>query len=161
MDSKNLKLAEELVKRAKGSKYMLATAESCTGGLISAYITSVSGSSEVLDRGFVTYSNNAKIQMLRVCKGVLEDFGAVSEQVAKQMAIGAINNSEAKLGVSVTGIAGPTGGTDEKPVGLVYVGIFKEGWSEAKTVKNIFTGDREEIREKTVTKALEMLLSII
>lgn len=159
MNPKILQLAEALLAKAKANNITLATAESCTGGLISSYITSINGSSQVFDRGFVTYSNEAKTQMLRVCIGVLEDFGAVSEQVAKQMAIGAVKHSSADLAVSVTGIAGPEGGSKEKPIGLVYIGVFKNGWSEAIAIKNQFSGDREAIRIASVKKALEELIN--
>ncbi len=157
MNREILYLCEKLVEKAKASNTVIATAESCTGGMVSSYITDVSGASEVFDRGFVTYSNEAKIQLLRVCKGVLEEHGAVSEQVAKQMCIGAVNNSNANLAVSITGVAGPTGGSVEKPVGLVYIGIYAQGWPEAKVTKCNFKGNRSEIREKTTKKAIELL----
>lgn len=96
--------------------------------------------------------------MLRVCKGVLEDFGAVSHQVATQMAIGSVKHSNADISISVTGIAGPNGGSEKKPVGLVYIGIFKDGWSSAKVTKNNFEGNRTEVREQTTKKALELAL---
>jgi len=152
-------LAKTLIKKASKNKTIIATSESCTGGLISSAITSIDGSSAVFDRSFITYSNNAKTQMLRVCQAVLEEYGAVSEQVAKQMAIGAVKHSEANLAVSITGVAGPTGGTDKKPVGLVYIGLFHDGWSEAKVTKNNFSGDRNGVREKTTLKALELLIN--
>lgn len=135
----------------------LVTAESCTGGMIAAAITARPGSSSVFDRGFVTYSNASKTQMLGVPISLLETHGAVSAQVASAMAIGALEHSEAGISVSVTGIAGPSGGSDEKPVGLVYIGLAQRGGPK-RTIMNRFTGDRESIRFQTTQAALLLLI---
>lgn len=139
--------------RQKGLK--LATAESCTGGLISALLTEIAGSSDVFECGFVTYSNESKIKLLGVDKKLIEQHGAVSEEVARAMAVGAIAKTGADVAVSVTGIAGPTGGTSDKPVGLVYIAVATK--DKISCAKNIFTGNREHIRSQSVSKALEML----
>ncbi len=139
--------------RRKGLK--LATAESCTGGLISSLLTEISGSSDVFECGFVTYSNESKIKLLGIDATLIENHGAVSEEVAIAMAKGALAKTGADVAVSVTGIAGPTGGTEEKPVGLVYIAVATR--DNVFCTKNIFTGDRNNIRESSVTKALEML----
>ncbi len=136
---------------------MIATAESCTGGLIAGALTDIAGSSSVVDRGFVTYSNQAKMDMLGVSAETLEKHGAVSDQTAYEMALGAYKNSRADVTVAVTGIAGPGGGSDEKPVGLVYMGVAsKDG---VQTYKLLLGEDksREEIRQATVDRALNEL----
>tara|TARA_Y100000589_G_scaffold327979_1_gene370995 strand:+ start:428 stop:856 length:429 start_codon:yes stop_codon:yes gene_type:complete len=135
---------------------MLATAESCTGGLIASLITAIEGSSDVFDRGFVTYSNDAKTDCLGVPISLINKFGAVSKQVAKAMADGALANSGAHLSLSVTGIAGPGGGTQEKPVGLVCIGSALIR-SDTIVEKHIFSGDRDAVRNKTVAQAITML----
>lgn len=138
----------------------LATAESCTGGLISTLITDRSGSSELFDRGFVTYSNQAKIDLLGVSPLTLDKFGAVSEETAKEMALGTLKNSQADLAISVTGVAGPTGGTKDKPVGLVYIGFARRN-GECLAEKYIFMGDRQSIRYAAAKTALETVLNKI
>tara|TARA_B100000674_G_scaffold206007_1_gene168340 strand:+ start:125 stop:553 length:429 start_codon:yes stop_codon:yes gene_type:complete len=135
---------------------MLATAESCTGGLIASLITAIEGSSDVFDRGFVTYSNDAKTDCLGVPISLINKFGAVSKQVAKAMADGALANSGAHLSLSVTGIAGPGGGTQEKPVGLVCIASALIR-SDTIVEKHIFSGDRDAVRNKTVAQAITML----
>jgi nicotinamide-nucleotide amidase len=135
---------------------MLATAESCTGGLIVAALTAVAGSSDVVDRGFVTYSNDAKIQMIGVPSALIETYGAVSEEVARAMAEGALARSRAAIAVSVTGVAGPGGGSVEKPVGLVCFGLActaKPAFSE----RHVFPGDRSAIRAASVAHAFTMI----
>jgi len=149
-------LVEELSLLLKDKGLILSTAESCTGGLIAAAITEREGSSQVFDRGFVTYSNEAKMDMLGVSNDLLNQHGAVSDQCAKDMAIGAINNSQADISVSVTGIAGPDGGSDEKPVGLVYFGIAST--NSAKTFECHFEGSRSDIRQQSVVFAIEKLI---
>lgn len=140
--------------RAKGA--MLATAESCTGGLIAAAITDVAGSSDVFERGFVTYSNAAKIEMLGVRPVTLEEHGAVSEAVAKEMAAGALNLSQTSLAVSVTGIAGP-GGSEHKPEGRVCFGLAVQGKRvQAETIEFGAIG-RAAVRRASVEHALELL----
>lgn len=152
-------MIENLNEHLRSKKLKLTTAESCTGGLISAAITEIAGSSDVFDRGFVTYSNEAKIAMLGVSPITLETYGAVSEQTAGEMVKGALKNSLAGVAISVTGIAGPTGSTPEKPVGLVYIGIANK--QETKVFKHIFKGNRSEVRQQTVEKAFQHLLDFI
>jgi nicotinamide-nucleotide amidase len=135
---------------------MLATAESCTGGLIVAALTAVAGSSDVVDRGFVTYSNDAKIQMIGVSSALIETYGAVSEEVARAMAEGALARSRAAIAVSVTGVAGPGGGSVEKPVGLVCFGLACTA-KPALSERHIFPGDRTAIRAASVAHAFTMI----
>jgi nicotinamide-nucleotide amidase len=143
--------------RARGLK--LAAAESCTGGLVAAALTSVPGSSDVFERGFVTYSNEAKETMLGVPAALIEREGAVSEAVAKEMAAGAIRNSSAGLAVSVTGVAGPGGGTPQKPVGLVWLGAAHFG-GEVRAERHLFPGDRAAVRAASVAAALALLAAM-
>jgi nicotinamide-nucleotide amidase len=135
---------------------MIATAESCTGGLIAGCLTEIAGSSAVVERGFVTYSNEAKTEMLGVPAAVIASVGAVSEEVARAMAEGALAHSRAGLTVAVTGVAGPGGGSPEKPVGLVHFGCAMR---DAETLHRrvVFDGDRSDVRRETVRTALEML----
>ncbi len=153
-------LVEQLFRKLEQKEWKLATAESCTGGMISTAITTRAGSSNVFDRGFITYSNQAKIDSLGVSEDTLKKHGAVSEETAIEMASGALKNSAANVAVSVTGIAGPSGGTKEKPVGLVYIGYALKG-SIAQASEHKFNGTREEVRLKTTREALKHLLSII
>lgn len=134
----------------------IATAESCTGGMIAAAITDVAGSSEFFDRGFITYSNQSKIDMLSVSPDTLEHHGAVSEQSAAEMARGAIDKSRADIAIAVTGIAGPGGGSAEKPVGLVFIGIAVRG-GDVQIFRHHLTGDRADVRAQTVRAALTHL----
>jgi len=160
-DPKILTLAEKVLDAARARGQMIATAESCTGGLIAGALTEIAGSSDVVDRGFITYSNEAKNQMLDVSSESLARFGAVSEAVAKEMAYGAIAASRADVSVSVTGIAGPGGGSEEKPVGLVCFGLCEIGASPiAKSIKFGDVG-RTNVRRQTVQTALEMLLEAL
>ena len=153
-------LAKQVFEKLQSTKNILVTAESCTGGMIAAAITDLSGSSAIFDRGFVTYSNDAKMDHLGVQPQTLEQFGAVSEQTAIEMANGALKNSSATIALSVTGIAGPTGGSKDKPVGLVYIGLAKKN-AETIIMKNNFNGDRASIREQTRDKALKMILETV
>ncbi len=146
------------VLRTKTLKF--ATAESCTGGLIASLITDLAGSSDIFDRGFVTYSNQSKTDMLGVSPLTLDKFGAVSSETATEMAKGALEKSQADIAISVTGIAGPSGGTTEKPVGLVYIGFARRG-GEVFASKNLFHGDRQAIRFATAKTALETVLGKI
>lgn len=157
------KTAYSVVKLLVKNGLKLSTAESCTGGLISAAITSVSGSSEIFDEGICTYANSAKVKHLGVPAEILEKYGAVSEETALAMAKGMAKQSGSDIAVSVTGVAGPTGGTPEKPVGTVYVGLYVKGVTEARLV---FTDPldsdgnaREFIRLSTVLAALEWIES--
>lgn len=154
-------LVEQLFDKMKKKDWNLVTAESCTGGMIATAITDKPGSSAILERGFVTYSNEAKMNCLGVSKETLEKFGAVSKQVAEEMAQGALENSQAKVSIAVTGIAGPDGGSPQKPVGLVYIGYgIKGGVVQVKTFN--FTGQsRQEVRLNTTREAFKILLSIL
>ena len=151
-----MSLAKDIVERASAAGIVIATAESCTGGMISAAITAIAGSSHVLDRGFVTYSNAAKMDMLGVSAETLDTQGAVSEQVAAEMAAGALKHSNATLSVSVTGIAGP-GGSDFKPEGRVCFGMATNDGVETQQIDFGALG-RTGVREATVAHALELLL---
>jgi nicotinamide-nucleotide amidase len=138
--------------RVKGLK--LTTAESCTGGLIAAILTEVPGSSDVFERGFVTYSNEAKTEMLGVSAGLIAQHGAVSEAVARGMAEGALFHSNADLAVSVTGVAGPGGGTEAKPVGLVHFGAARRGRDVLHRKKRLGDIGRQHVRLASVAEAL-------
>ncbi|MCY7319680.1 MAG: CinA family protein [Ramlibacter sp.] len=148
-------LAELLMARG----WKLATAESCTGGMIAAACTDLAGSSLWFDRGFVTYSNAAKSQSLGVDAGLIEAQGAVSEVVARAMAFGAVRQSQAQVGVAVTGVAGPSGGSDAKPVGSVWFGFQVDGVLSSETRR--FAGDRAAVRAATVRHALNRLLQLL
>jgi nicotinamide-nucleotide amidase len=148
--------AETLLAACRSKGIMLATAESCTGGLIAAALTAVAGSSDVVDRGFVTYSNDAKNQMIGVPMALIEAHGAVSEEVARAMAEGTLARSRAAIAISVTGVAGPGGGSAEKPVGLVCFGLARTG-KPALSAWQVFPGDRTAIRAATVAHAFEMI----
>lgn len=150
-------LVEELTLLLLEKNLRMVSAESCTGGLIAAAMTDRAGSSSVFERGFVTYSNEAKIEELGVNAQTIATHGAVSEETALEMAQGALAHSRADIAVSVTGVAGPTGGTALKPVGLVYIGIAVKGGT-AQAFKNNFDGDRTSIRQATVERALELLI---
>ena len=149
-------MRSSLIEICTSKNLTLTTAESCTGGMIAAAITDISGASAVFDRGFITYSNEAKTQMLGVPAKLISQYGAVSEQVAAAMAKGAIENSNATLAISTTGIAGPLGGTDEKPVGTVWIGLCHKG-KQANATHHHFKGDRMAVREQTVQMALRIL----
>lgn len=155
-DSRLTRKTIDLLDACRRRGWTLATAESCTGGLIAATLTEIAGSSDVVDRGFVTYSNQAKTDMLRVRSALISRYGAVSEQVAKAMAEGAIGHSNADLAVSVTGIAGPGGATPDKPVGLVFIGVaVRDG--DVTAEQCMFNGDRRSVRKQTVERALDLL----
>jgi nicotinamide-nucleotide amidase len=149
-----LQLATQLQRR----QWMMCTAESCTGGLIAGACTDLSGSSAWFERGFVTYSNEAKHELLGVDMAVIERHGAVSEEVARAMAVGALAHSRAQLAVAVTGVAGPTGGTAAKPVGLVWFGWAGPDGAGAESMN--FAGDRAAVRAATVRHALQKLLEM-
>src|ERR1700759_1391596 len=137
--------AEGLLHACRKHKLTLVTAESCTGGLVAAAMTAIAGSSDVVERGFVTYSNEAKHEMLGVALDTLENHGAVSEPVARAMARGALTHSMSAISVSVTGVAGPGGGSAEKPVGLVHFAAARAGF-ELVAEHHVFPGDRDGIR---------------
>ena len=155
-----LALSEKIIREFSAAGLMVSTAESCTGGLIAGALTEISGSSAVVDRGFVTYTNTAKMEMLGVQEETLARFGAVSEETARQMVHGALFRSRAAVAVAVTGIAGPGGGSPEKPVGLVHLAA-KSRRGELIHRKMLY-GDigRDQVRLATVATALEMLLSL-
>ena len=148
--------AQSLLDAARAANVWIATAESCTAGLIAGEITSVSGSSAIFDRGFVTYTNAAKVEMLDVSQSSIDTFGAVSEQVAKEMAEGALKHSNATVAISVTGIAGPDGGTADKPVGTVWLGLASKGIRPI-AIRKFHPYARETFKLATVHQALEML----
>ena len=150
--------AAEIVTSLKQSGMRICCAESCTGGMIAAAITDIAGSSAVFSRGFVTYSNQAKINMLGVKPETLNLYGAVSGQTVSEMASGAITASEdeADFAVAVSGIAGPDGGTVEKPVGLVYICVLKKG-EVGQVTRYVFDGDRQSVRTQTVENALKTI----
>jgi len=152
-------LCAQLAGRLQARGWMLATAESCTGGLIAAACTDLSGSSNWFERGFVTYSNEAKTEMLGVDPALIAQHGAVSEVVARAMAFGAVRNSRAVVSVAVTGVAGPTGGTPQKPVGMVWFGFQVDGRLTSET--RHFDGDRAAVRAGTVVHALRRLLELV
>jgi len=145
-------LAAALVERG----WMLATAESCTGGMIAAACTDLAGSSDWFERGFVTYSNEAKTELLDVDAALIDAHGAVSEVVARAMAFGAVRHSRARVSVAVTGIAGPSGGSKDKPVGTVWFGYMVDGRLTSEMKR--FDGDRAAVRIATVAYALDGLL---
>ena len=149
--------AARLLEAARAKGIVIATAESCTGGMVSAAITDIAGSSAIFDRGFVTYTNDAKMAMLGVSSATLDAFGAVSEQVAEEMCRGALTNSNATLAVSITGIAGP-GGSDFKPEGRVCFGITNGTVTQTETVEFGALG-RDKVRQAACDHALDLLLA--
>lgn len=162
-DQKILNVSEQLVKRATGLGLWISTAESCTGGLIAGALTSVSGASACVGAGFVTYSNDAKIDALGVSAYSLDLYGAVSSEVASEMAIGAKKAAKANLAIAVTGIAGPLGGSVEKPVGLVFIAVAGGTNSESIIVREFKFGNigRSEVRRETVLCALQLGLEAL
>lgn len=160
-DSELLKLAEIVLDKARAQRLRIAAAESCTGGLVAGLLTEIAGASDVFERGFVVYSNEAKTQMLGVPADVIASHGAVSEAVARAMAEGAIRHSTAQLAIAVTGIAGPSGGSPEKPVGLVHIAAAREGRTTLHE-RHLF-GDigRRDIRVASVHAALQLLLGLL
>ena len=151
--------AKKLTELLISKNMSIAVAESCTGGLLSSSLTSIPGASSYFNCGFITYSNESKIKMLNVDSQTIELFGAVSERVAFEMAVGAGQHSQSDLAVSVTGIAGPSGGTAEKPVGMVCFGFYVEG--EVSTTTQFFSGVRSEIVSESIAFALTELTSKI
>jgi nicotinamide-nucleotide amidase len=155
-----LSRAADLIASCRTRGLTVATAESCTGGLLAALITAIPGSSDVFERGFVTYSNAAKIECLGVSPRILEDFGAVSAEAARAMAAGALAHSPAGIAVSVTGIAGPGGGSPGKPVGLVHFGLARRGGAIVAVEKRFGDLGRDGVRSAAVATAIEMLLEV-
>lgn len=156
----HLTRAETLLSLARARGARIATAESCTGGLIAGAITEVAGSSDIFDRGFVTYSNAAKVEMLGIRPETLERHGAVSEEIAREMADGALNRSVASIAVSVTGIAGP-GGSEHKPEGRVCFGLARTGEATRTETREFGAPGRTEVRRRTVDHALRMLIEAL
>jgi nicotinamide-nucleotide amidase len=152
--------AEKLLADARAEGVKIATAESCTGGLVAGLLTEIPGSSDVVERGFVTYSNQAKHELLGVPDALMVRHGAVSAEVARAMALGALKHSHADLAVAVTGIAGPGGGTEGKPVGLVHLAVAR---GDCLVIRECRFGDigRREVRLKAVEAAMEMLASLL
>ena len=151
-----LQLAVDILDRCRSRGLRLATAESCTGGLIAACLTEVAGSSDVFERGLVAYANQAKIDLLGVSPECLARFGAVSEETARAMAEGGLARSHVDLCIAVTGIAGPGGGSAERPVGLVHFAAARPD-QPTRHAHSVFSGDRQAVRQATVTRALELL----
>ncbi len=154
-------LAKNVLAACRRQQIMLATAESCTGGLVSAALTAIADSSDVVERGFVTYSNEAKSEMLGVHHALINAHGAVSQQVAEAMARGALAHSRAGIAVSITGIAGPGGGSADKPVGLVHFACALAG-QETRHLKRLYGAlTRDDIRAAAVCDALQLLLGML
>jgi len=158
IDAETRALAVRVLDACRARKWMVATAESCTGGLVAGALTEIAGSSDVVDRGFVTYSNAAKMAMLGVPEITLRQHGAVSRQTAQAMASGALARADADLTVSITGVAGPGGGTPEKPVGLVHFAVATKDGGLAHREKRYGDIGRSEVRRLSVIEALSMLL---
>jgi nicotinamide-nucleotide amidase len=148
--------AEKVLVACRAAGWMLATAESCTGGMVAAALTEIAGSSDVVERGFVTYSNAAKSALLGVPEAVIAAHGAVSAETAEAMARGALAHAPVNVAISVTGIAGPGGATPEKPVGLVHFGLALRDGS-CRSERHVFAGDRAAVRRQAAARALELL----
>ena len=160
MDKKIATLAGEVAALLADKKITVAVAESCTGGALCQALTDIPGSSAWFDRGFITYSNQAKVEMLGVSSTLLEQYGAVSFETARAMVEGVHGRSQAELAIAITGIAGPGGGTAEKPVGTVFFGIGQKGQA-VKIDKRRFKGDRSEVRARSVEFVLKALLKTL
>ena len=153
-------ISRNIIKKLNKKKLKISFAESCTGGLLSSVITSVNGSSKVFNLGLVTYSNQSKIKVLKVSKKIIRKYGAVSEQVCKAMAKNVSKIGKTNMSISITGIAGPSGGTKQKPVGLIYVGIKRA--NKVKVNRYLFKNKgRLYIQKATVNKSLDLILSFI
>ncbi len=151
-----LQSAENVLQQLRAKKLTIATAESCTGGLVSALLTEISGSSDVFTHGFTTYANAAKISMLGVPQTLIDTHGAVSEEVARAMAEGALRAANSDISVAITGIAGPSGATENKPVGLVHIACARAGFQMLHSVHQ-FAGDRTAVRLQAVEAALALV----
>lgn len=159
--SRLVALAATVLDKARAKGLRIATAESCTGGLIAGLLTENAGASEVVERGFVTYSNDAKIEVIGVPEALIAAHGAVSEPVARAMAEGAIRHARAELTVAVTGVAGPGGGTADKPVGLVHIAVARESGETLHEEHRFGDIGRSQVRMKTVEAALRLLLKLL
>ena len=154
-DAQTVELATAVLALCRAKGWHVATAESCTGGLVAAALTAIAGSSDVVDHGFVAYSNEAKMALLGVPEATLAGMGAVSAETTQAMAAGAVARAGVDLAVSIIGIAGPGGGSAEKPVGLVYLGVATR--ESCRSERHVFPGDRDEVRHRAMVRALEML----
>jgi nicotinamide-nucleotide amidase len=155
-DAETLELAKSVLDGCRGRGWHVATAESCTGGLVAAALTAIAGSSDVVERGFVTYSNKAKSELLGVPPETIAAHGAVSAETAAAMALGALARAPIDLAVAITGVAGPGGGSTEKPVGLIHIGLARRG-GICRTERRIFPGDRTAVRDAALRLALALL----
>jgi nicotinamide-nucleotide amidase len=155
-DPETLAQAAAVLTACRSRNWRVATAESCTGGLVAAALTAIAGASDVVERGFVTYSNESKIELLGVPAETISVHGAISAEAAAAMARGAVLRAGVDLAVSVTGVAGPGGGTPQKPVGLVYLGVARKDGA-ARVERRIFAGDRTAVREAALALALALL----
>ena len=157
--SESISLEEQLIQILTEQRLTITTAESCTGGLVAGTLVNVAGASDVLNEGYITYSNEAKQRLVNVSEKTLAAYGAVSEQTAREMAIGAANAAGADVALSTTGIAGPGGGTDTKPVGLVYIGCYVKGYTEV--IECRFHGSRMENRLHSVEEAVKLAIKML
>ena len=155
-ETETLALAEAVLATCRARGWRLATAESVSGGMVAAALTAIAGSSDVFERGFVTYSNRAKTELLGVPQETIAAHGAVSAETAAAMAIGAIAHAPVDLAVALTGIAGPAGGVPQKPVGLVFLAVARKG-GEVRVEQRVFSGERNQVRHAAVAVALAML----
>jgi nicotinamide-nucleotide amidase len=155
-DPETLALVQAVLMAFRAKGWRVATAESCTGGLVAAALTAIADASDVVERGFVIYSNEAKIEMLAVPSETIASHGAVSAETAAAMARGAVRRAPADIAVSVTGIAGPGGATPQKPLGLVFIGIARRDGA-CRVERRVFAGDRSEVRRAALVEALQML----
>ena len=155
-EAETLALAQSVLDACRARGWHIATAESCTGGLVAGALTAIAGSSDVLERGFVTYSNKAKSELLGVAPEIIAAHGAVSAETAAAMAQGAVTRAPVDLAISVTGVAGPGGATRTKPVGLVLLGLARRGGT-CRTERHVFGGDRSAVRQAALEVALRML----
>ena len=156
MNEDILRESEALLERCRGAGLTVATVESCTGGMLAAALTAIAGSSDVVERGLVTYTNQAKTELASVPAGLIEAHGAVSEDVARAMAEGGLANSRADVAVGITGVAGPGGGSEAKPVGLVHIAASRRGGATLHR-RCLFPGDRTAVREASVLAAMDMI----
>ncbi|MCE9524300.1 MAG: CinA family protein [Alphaproteobacteria bacterium] len=156
-----LKLAQTILAKARNKGLKIVTAESCTGGLVAGALTEIAGSSDVFERGFITYSNEAKRDLLGVPQTTLDQFGAVSEPTARAMAEGALKHAPADLSVAVTGVAGPGGGSPEKPVGLVHFAAARRGHATLSVEHRFGDTGRQHIRTKSIEAALTLLQRLL
>jgi nicotinamide-nucleotide amidase len=155
-EAETLTLAQSVLDACRARGWHIATAESCTGGLVAGALTAIAGSSDVVERGFVTYSNEAKSELLGVPAETLAEHGAVSAETAAAMARGAVSRAPVDLAISITGIAGPGGATPTKPVGLVLFGLARRDGTY-RTERRVFRGDRSEVRQAALERALQLL----